>query len=486
MTNPSSAPLSTRTPPDARYVPLVKVASGGMATVFVGALRGPLGFSQLVAIKRPHEHLLEDESFRQSLLEEARMAAQIRHANVVDVRDIEVVGESIQLVMDYVEGASLGQLMAVTGRAGNRMSPEVVVRIVLDALAGLSAVHNVADVDGIPLGLVHRDISPQNILVGVDGVARVTDFGIAMVEYGAFTPTATGTLKGKIGYMAPEYIRGIRPDQRIDIFAMGILLWEALAGRRLFKGANDGDALDKVLHKDAPRLSDHVPATNGAFDAVLDRVLAKAPEKRYQTADSFAAALEEAAKSVGLLGSHADVAREVQEILGENLEKRRQDVRAARAALDAAAPCTDAQSFEDEGTTLEYKPAKVSTAPPPEMIDDVSAPTTETSATPGFSRRIVLVILLALVLTIKLGTLVFRSGERSAPDAAAVPSSPASSLSVDVPANPVASSARVDSGAPSATASAPVVATSATTPTTKPVSTTKIKPRKLPPNPYGP
>ncbi len=481
-------------------MPLVKVASGGMATVFVGTLRGPLGFSQLVAIKRPHEHLLEDESFRHSLLEEARVAAQIRHANVVDVRDIEVVGDSIQLIMDYVEGASLGQLMAVTGRAGKRLSPGVAIRVVLDALAGLSAVHEVADGDGIPLGLVHRDISPQNILVGVDGVARVTDFGIAMAEYGAYTPTTQGTLKGKIGYLAPEYIRGIRPDARIDVFGMGVVLWEALAGRRLFKGANDADGLDRLLHQDPPRLSEEIPELAGPLDGVLEKALAKLPEKRYQTANSFATALEDAARTMGLVGSHAEVGREVRETVGEKLEKRRQDVRAAQMALESTELGDDLQLVEDEGTTRKYEPAKrAPAAPPPVMSEAIAAPAMTNPAVAHVpSRKLVLGLFAALALTLLLLFIVISSTNStphvSMPAESAAPaltqSSSSTSPSTNTETTAATPTATIETLAPSATTSA--IATTAANTTKTPsaksstTSSTKVKTRKLPPNPYGP
>lgn len=508
MTNLLLASSSSLRAVDARYVPLVKVASGGMATVFVGTLRGPLGFSQLVAIKRPHEHLLEDQSFRHSLIEEARVAAQIRHANVVDVRDIEVVGDSIQLIMDYVEGASLGQLMAVAGRAGTRLSRGVVIRIVLDALAGLSAVHEVADGDGIPLGLVHRDISPQNILVGVDGVTRVTDFGIAMAEYGASTPTTQGTLKGKIGYMAPEYIRGIRPDARVDVFAMGVVLWEALAGRRLFKGLNDADAFDRLLHHEPPRLSTEVPELEGLLDEVLARALAKAPEKRFQTANSFATALEEAARTIGLIASHAEVGREVRDTVGEKLEKRRQDVRAAQVALESVEPDDDLQLLEDEGTTRKYEPAKrPPSAAPRAMNTAISAPSLASAPAPSNrSRRVVMIMLAALGLTFLLIIFVVSSSKPgpsiAAPIDSALPVLIESSLPTDPKTNtegPTITPPTANEAAPSATTttsttngtaaiapaktSSPKATTTAATTTT---TTTKTKTRKLPPNPYGP
>src|SRR5262249_40398975 len=153
-------------------------------------------------------HLLEDPTFRQTLLREAKLASGIHHANVVDVRDVEVVGDAVQLVMDYIEGASLGDLVGAHARDGRRIPTGVAGRVVLDACAGLHAAHELTDDAGRPLGLVHRDVSPQNVLVGVDGVARVTDFGIAKCVEASDGGTSRETLKGKAGYMAPEYVRG--------------------------------------------------------------------------------------------------------------------------------------------------------------------------------------------------------------------------------------------------------------------------------------
>jgi serine/threonine-protein kinase len=329
---PPPAPVG----PAPRYEPLVKIASGGMATVFVGALRGPLGFQQLVAIKRPHEHLLEDPKFREAMLAEARVASRIHHANVVDVRDLEVVGESIQLIMDYVEGAALGQLIVIAARTGALIPAAIAVRIALDACAGLHAVHELTDGEGAPLDLVHRDISPQNILVGLDGVARVTDFGVAKEAESPGTPTAQGTLKGKLGYLAPEYVRGGRVDRRIDVFAMGVVLWEALTHRRLFRGANEGDTLDRVLHEEAPPVSGVAEGLGGALDPVVAKALAKRPEERFQSALELSCALEEAARSAGLQAGHADVARLLREAVGEELEQRRLVVRERLAASASA------------------------------------------------------------------------------------------------------------------------------------------------------
>src|SRR3954468_13796439 len=162
-----------------RYEPLFKIASGGTAAVYVGSAVGALGFRQLVAIKRPHAHLADDPAFCTALVEEAKIASRLRHANVVDVRDVEVDETGIQLVMDYVEGASLSELIRSWGKEPPARAEAIALRIVLDACEGLRAVHELRGDDGADLGLVHRDVSPANVLVGVDGVARIADFGLA-------------------------------------------------------------------------------------------------------------------------------------------------------------------------------------------------------------------------------------------------------------------------------------------------------------------
>lgn len=321
----------------ARYVPLVKIASGGMATVYVGTLRGDLGFRRLVAIKRPHPHLAEDPEFRAALLEEAHVAARVQHANVVGVQDVEVAGDDVQLVMDYVEGATLAQLLSAASKRGEKLPARVALRIGIDACAGLAAVHEARDEHGAPLGLVHRDVSPQNLLIGLDGLARLSDFGTAKSALAGRPSTTQGTLKGKLAYMAPEYVGRGRLDLRVDVFAMGVVLWEALAGKRLFRGANDADTLDRVQREEAPPLREVAPELDARLDEAVARALRKRPEDRWPSADAFGAALAEIAQDGKLLASHAEVARAVREAVEPDLETRRTAVRARLAELDAGA-----------------------------------------------------------------------------------------------------------------------------------------------------
>jgi serine/threonine-protein kinase len=314
----------------ARYDTIVKLASGGMATVWIGTARGALGFRQLVAIKKPHPHLLADAGYRRELVAEARLASLIRHANVVDVRDVEVDGDSISLVMDYIEGASLGELIVAAARRGTVLSTRVAVRIALDALAGLHAAHELIDERGRPVSLVHRDVSPQNILVGVDGLARVADFGVAKFTRKNESDSSEGSLKGKLAYMAPEYLRGEPIDRRFDIFALGIVLWETLTGKRLFRGANEAETLRLLLDHQPESLVTAAPAA-AALDYVIATALARPVEQRFQNAQAMATALEATALAAGLCGGHTEVAATLKDLVGPMIEERRTLIRAKQA-----------------------------------------------------------------------------------------------------------------------------------------------------------
>jgi serine/threonine-protein kinase len=313
-----------------RYEPILKLAAGGMATVWVGTARGALGFRQLVAIKRPHPHLLLNPRFRSELVAEARLASMIRHANVVDVRDVAIEEESLSLVMDYIEGASLGELLVAASKRGagadSRLPARVAVRVVRDACAGLHAAHELVDERDRPVGLVHRDVSPQNVLVGTDGIARVTDFGVAKFARKHMQSTTDGSLKGKLAYMAPEYVRGETIDRRFDVFAMGVVLWEALSGKRCFRGENEAETLRRVLDVMPDPVSTFAPEL-GPLDAVVACALAKEPSARFQNAAAMGAALEAAAASTGLLGGHTEVATTLTELLGAEITERRALIR---------------------------------------------------------------------------------------------------------------------------------------------------------------
>jgi serine/threonine-protein kinase len=389
-------------------------------------------------------------------MREARLAAGIHHANVVDVRDVEAVGGGLQLVMDYVEGASLGELVSARARTCERVPAGVAVRVVLDACAGLHAAHEARDDEGKPLGLVHRDVSPQNILVGVDGVARVTDFGIAKCAEASEQPTTQGILKGKAGYMAPEYVRGEPVDRRADVFALGVVLWEALAGRRLFRGENDGETLGLVLQASAPKLSETDPAL-APLDAITGRAVARSRDDRFATAEELAQSLEKAASAGGLLATHSEVGRFVRSIVGERLEERR---RAAREPQDVTE-----SAVAEESTTVPRPPR---------------APSRRKSAVVGVGGALVLVGVSAIAYA--------RWRTATVSPAAGDPAAPAASVATSAPSPPVLTPSSAASITAEPAAASAVLSPSSGSAAPRPRASPRTPPRSTghapPPNPY--
>lgn len=318
---------------------LVKLGSGGAATVYLGREIGALGHARLVALKRPHPHLLEDPRLEAALRREAAYASQIRHPNVVDVTDVRVDSGALTLVMEYVDGLTLSDLVRDWIRTDRPDTRRLAVRILLDVADGLHAVHELRDGAGASLGLVHRDVSPQNVLVARTGHAKITDFGLARSVETGDRSTTEGVLKGKVGYLAPEYVKGASFDRRLDVFALGVVAWEILARRRLFRGTNDADSLVKLLSMPIPPLVADDGST--AVDLVVARALERDPAQRFPTARAFADALFDAARAWGGPASHAEVAASMSPELLATLDGRLADLTAApqvASRAPAAAP----------------------------------------------------------------------------------------------------------------------------------------------------
>jgi serine/threonine-protein kinase len=310
-----------------RFELIAELASGGMATVYLARLGGVAGFQRFVAIKRLHPHLAREPEFVDMFLDEARLAARIHHPNVVPIVEIGESDQGYYLVMEYVEGDTAARLMARSAQDNGRLPPSVALRIVLDALTGLHAAHELLDDDRKPLELVHRDVSPQNILVGVDGVTRITDFGVARAASRLAT-TRSGQLKGKLAYMAPEQARGTEMDRRADVFAMGAVMWEMLAGKRLFKGEGEAETLNRVLFEPIPLLRDSDPSTPLAIEEICTRALLRDRAYRFGSAAEMADVLERAARSLHCLASAREVAAYVDTVIGQEISQQRDAVRA--------------------------------------------------------------------------------------------------------------------------------------------------------------
>lgn len=264
-----------------------------MATIHLGRLNGPVGFSRTVAIKRLHPQYAKDPDFVAMFLDEARLAARIQSPNVVQTIDVVNEGGALFLVMEYIQGESFSRLWRTVTSAGERVPLSIIGAVMGGMLHGLHAVHEATDENGAPLGIVHRDVSPQNVIVGIDGIARVLDFGVAKAA-GAMQHTRDGQLKGKLQYMAPEQLSGVPISRTIDIYAASIVLWEALTGTLLFDGENDARIFARVLEADAPPPSHLVPDIPDAIDAIVMKGLEREPARRWQTAREMALALEAA------------------------------------------------------------------------------------------------------------------------------------------------------------------------------------------------
>jgi len=315
-----------------RYVLYGEIAAGGMATVHLGRLVAAAGFSRMVAIKKLHAQFAKNPDFVTMFLDEARLAARIRHPNVVPTLDVVATQDELLLVMEYVQGESLSRLLRRVAANDERVNPKIVASIMAGALHGLHAAHEAKSERGEPLDIVHRDVSPQNILVGHDGVARVLDFGVAKA-LGRHQVTREGHVKGKLAYMAPEQIRGT-VTRKTDVFAAGIVLWEALTARNLFVGDNDGALIDAINSASIDPPSAHAPGLSSSVDAVTMRALERDPDKRFATAREMAIALE-ACEGVALA---SEVGAWVERMAGESLAKQHElisEIESSPARLSA-------------------------------------------------------------------------------------------------------------------------------------------------------
>lgn len=319
------------------YELIGELASGGMATVFLGRRTGVGGFQRLVAVKRLLPHLAGETEFIEMFLDEARIAASIRHPHVVPILEIDQsdAGE-YYLVMEFIEGDTLATLASCAHARGVMLPRGVAARVIIDALHGLHAAHQLKDPEGRLLGLIHRDCSPQNILVGVEGSSRLTDFGVARAA-ARYAITRSQVIKGKIAYLSPEQATAGDIDRRSDLFSMGIVLWEVLTGRALFHGDTDAVTIARLLAQPIPSIRKFSPDVSPALDEVCARALARDPQKRFPTAAAMAEAIERAMRSSsGGVASPGEVGRCVEDLLGADLTAQRDAVRAWIAQQDGA------------------------------------------------------------------------------------------------------------------------------------------------------
>jgi eukaryotic-like serine/threonine-protein kinase len=338
-----------------RYVLHSEIASGGMASVHFGRLAGAGGFQKTVAIKRLHPQFARDPDFRNMILEEARLAARIRHPNVVQPLDVLAEQGELLLVMEYVHGESLSRVLRAARQAGERVPLPIAVAIMSNVLHGLHAAHEAKDDRGRALDIVHRDISPQNVIVGVDGVARVIDFGIAKAATSHET-TRAGTVKGKVPYLAPEQLSGEVATRLTDVYAAGVMFWEMLAGQKLFEADNDQAVVHKILNMPVAAPSRFHPEVTETINDIVLTAIARDPRDRFDTARDMALALEEIVQ----LATPTSV--------GQWVEANVADQIAWRAEQLAAVDGLPSQSAPPAGSAPPT--ARVSSAPSPPVMPE--------------------------------------------------------------------------------------------------------------------
>lgn len=339
-----------------RYVLYGELAAGGMATVHFGRLSGPVGFSRTVAIKRLHPQFAKDPEFVTMFLDEARLCGRIRHPNVVPTLDVVTTAGEIFIVMEYVSGEALSKLLKSAWQKGIQIPPRIAATILSSVLHGLHAAHQTKDEHGRELGIVHRDVSPQNILVGADGVARVLDFGVAKAA-GRTQTTRDGQVKGKIAYMPPEQLSGGQVTRQSDIYAASVVLWEAVAGRRLFDGETEAIVLVRAIEGKVDPPSTYRPELTPEADRVILKGLAREPADRFATAREMAMAIEQ---TIGL-ASPSEVGEWVELVAADEIGRR-----AARIAEIESASVNGAFG------PMNGRPGSVPGDPPHSQVSSIS------------------------------------------------------------------------------------------------------------------
>lgn len=400
-----------------RYEALFRLAAGGMAEVFAARIRGEAGFEKLVAVKRMLPHIAEDEHFVDMFLDEAKLAVHVSSPHVVQTLDLGRAGDgALYIVMELVVGCALSALVREQRKNNTRVPIPIAVEIAAQAAQGLDDAHEAVTPTGLHLGIVHRDVSPQNILVGVDGRARVTDFGIARAMLRR-TSTQAGELKGKFAYFSPEQAHGRTVDRRSDVFALGIVAWESFMGRRLFSGDDSFQILAKVKEERIPLLHEIDDAVPREVSLAIARALARDPDERFATAADFATALREAGRVLGPQPTAREIGRWVGDAGGEPLQRVRAMIDKALAGDDL--PTVDLALAGPRSGSQRSRPSLPDAshlAVEPAPVDEATLASFAAEAT-GRGKRRVAVATVALIAIGGAGALVWTSQQASSTSA---------------------------------------------------------------------
>lgn len=339
-----------------RYELLCPIASGGMARVWLARLRGKRGFEKLFAVKTIRTELIDDAQFQEMFLDEARIAAAIHHPNVAQILDLGEQDDVLFIVMEWVDGDSLAKVRRLLAKRGAKLPVGIVLRVLADACAGLHAAHELRDAEGEPLQIVHRDVSPHNILLAVSGTVKIIDFGIAKAQNRRQGETRTGIVKGKIQYMAPEQVKkGGTVDRRADVWALGMCLHELVAGNLPYGNEDDIGVIRRLMSEEAPTLDPDLPQ---AIKRVLERSTVLDPDARFPTAAGMQRALEGAMKDLGENATSHDVASFLRTELPDLVRRRREAVGAAiEEARERGAPVESGEEVAFAPTLVGHRDA---------------------------------------------------------------------------------------------------------------------------------
>lgn len=396
-----------------RYKVIKRFDAGGMAEVFIADLLGVHGIQKRVAIKRILPALASNKKFVAMFLDEARVAMNLSHANIVQTFDVAEGDGSYFIVMEFIDGASLKAIIDVRNERHALIPTGPAIQIIIESCKGLNYAHNAVDFRDKPLGIVHRDISPPNLLISLRGEVKVTDFGLARAA-SQLEKTDPGVVKGKFSYLSPEVIQGLEVDHRADMFSLGIILWEMLTGRRLFYGENEYQTVQLVEKCHIPPISVLNPAVPPVLDDIIYKALVRDRELRYENCEEFADALASFLFSSGLKATSRDIAALVREARGEGAARSNRDADLAdllvegellagltaqdtHADLDlgpSAGPAVDTRDWMSDLSDEDRAPAAPSGPPgaPPAYGSAPAGPPPEAEGeagkSPGFLRRL--------------------------------------------------------------------------------------------------
>jgi serine/threonine-protein kinase len=437
---------------------LLPIAKGGMAQVWAARLRGSRGFQKLVAVKTILAGAVDNTRMEQMFLEEAQLASQIHHPNVVGTLDLGEHEGVLYLVMEWVEGEPLSSVIAKAAASGG-VPLAIGVNLIGQACQGLSAAHDLHDDNGALLGLVHRDVSPQNLLVTYSGTAKLVDFGIAKATSKASGLTEAGEIKGKFSYMAPEQVRGLALDCRTDLFALGILLYAITTGRHPFRGEHPAQTVQNICSDRPPTppsafMSDYPPA----LEQVVLKALAKDPDQRFANANAMLTALEQAMPGPLEASFEKQVAEYLKQLFGSRPSERRAALRHAQEVADRVR--TESSSSISVGTlraiAIDQSGNGPSSGVPSLQVTSTLTSTPTPPPAPPRSRRTILISAAAVIAAALVGTATLTLSGRSAERAQAAASSPVPAVSLE-PLKPAPSAAASSEPAPSPLAPAPSV-----------------------------